>query len=376
MTVSLCIVAYNEEKTLEGLLGQVKAQSYPSEKTELVFVDSDSEDSTKNILLDFAVRNKDEYIDIQVLDNPKRSQASGWNTAISNAVGEIIIRLDAHAEIPENFIEENVKLIKSGEYVCGGARPNKVVDPTPVKEMLFLAESSMFGSSIAGYRRKSEEKKYVSSVFHGAYRREVFEKVGGFNEDLGRTEDNELHYRIREAGYKICQGSRIVSYQHIRATLSSMLAQKYGNGKWIGLTLGVCPECISLFHLVPFYFVLVFMCTLVMFVSSFINGRLWLMQPFLWLMGVYLFAAVMMSIASVISSPKKHPLQLLLPCVFFLLHFAYGWGTISGLVQMPFWLSGLKKTEAETGRSAQTEIDYVRECVINNTVSKTTEVEE
>ena len=376
MTVSLCIVAYNEEKSLGSLLGQVRAQSYPAEKTELVLVDSVSKDSTKNILLDFAVRNKDEYIDIQVLDNPRRNQAAGWNTAISNAVGEIIIRLDAHAEIPENFIEENVKLIMSGEYVCGGARPSKVDDPTPMKDMLFLAESSMFGSSIAGYRRKSGEKKYVSSVFHGAYRREVFEKVGGFNENLGRTEDNELHYRIRKAGYKICQGSKIVSYQHIRATLGAMLAQKYGNGKWIGLTLGVCPECISLFHLVPFYFALFFLCTMAMFVNALVTGRSWLMQPFLWMMAVYLFAAVMMSVLAVFSSPKKYPLQLLLPCVFFLLHFTYGWGTISGLVQMPFWLSRLKSREAKTGRSAQKEIDYVRECVINNTVSKTTEVEE
>ena len=207
MTVSLCIIAYNEENVLESLLSQVKAQTFPHDMTELVLVDSGSDDDTKKIFLDFSEKNKKEYMDIKVLDNPKRSQAAGWNTAIRSALGDVIIRLDAHAEIPADFIEKNMELIGTGEDVCGGSRPNRIDRPTPVKEMLFLAESSMFGSSIAGYRRRTEEKKkYVSSLFHGAYRREVFAKVGGFNEDLGRTEDNELHYRIRQAGYLQCSG--------------------------------------------------------------------------------------------------------------------------------------------------------------------------
>lgn len=369
MTVSLCIIAYNEERSLPRLLEQVTAQSFPHEQTELVFVDSCSEDGTKQLFESFADEHKDEYIAVQVLDNPKKNQAAGWNTAIKAAVGDVIIRVDAHAEIPDDFIESNMKLIESGEDVCGGARPSIVDDPTPVREMLFLAESSMFGSSAAGYRRKSGEKKYVNSVFHGAYRREVFEKVGGFNEDLGRTEDNELHYRIRQAGYKICQGSDIVSYQHIRASLSSMLSQKYANGKWIGLTLGVCYQCLSSFHLVPFYFVFMLICFLMLFVSGFITGHFWMLIPFLILMGAYIFAALVMTAAAIIKAEKKHPLQLLLPAVFFLLHISYGWGTIVGIVKMPFWKSKL-------GSSAKEEIENVRECVRNNTINRSSEVVE
>lgn len=69
------------------------------------------------------------------------------------------------------------------------------------------------------------------------------EKAGLFNENLGRTEDNEMHYRIRKAGYKICFNPDIISYQNIRNSWCGMLKQKYGNGHWIGLTLGVCPGC-------------------------------------------------------------------------------------------------------------------------------------
>ncbi len=369
MTVSLCIIAYNEESSLDALLKQVKAQTYPCDKLELVFVDSCSEDNTKQIFTDFRDNNKDNYIDIKVLDNPKKSQAAGWNTAIKSAMGDVIIRLDAHAEIPENFVENNVKLIQSGEDVCGGARPNKIDSPTPVKEMLFLAESSMFGSSVAGYRRKNSEKKYVDSVFHGAYKREVFEKTGGFNENLGRTEDNELHYRIRKAGYKICQGSNIISYQHIRGDMSSMLKQKYGNGKWIGLTLGVCYECLSAFHFVPFFFVLILICSLLLFVSGFITGNLWMITPFLMLMSVYLAADIIMTLAAIIGSEKKHMVQFLLPFVFFLLHLSYGWGTIVGIVKMPFW-------KRKLGSDAEEEIENVRNCVIRNSKERSAEVDE
>ena len=181
--------------------------------------------------------------------------AGGWNVILKNYHGDAVVRIDAHAEIPEDFVEKNVKVLESGEYVSGGLRPNIIDESTPWKETLLLAEQSMFGSSIAPYRR-SEKKTYVKSVFHGAYKREVFDKVGFFNEQLGRTEDNEINYRIREAGYKICYSPDIVSYQHTRNSLKAMLKKKYGNGYWVALTLKACPKCLSVYHFVPLCFVL------------------------------------------------------------------------------------------------------------------------
>ena len=80
------------------------------------------------------------------------------------------------------------------------------------------------------------------------YKREVLEKVGFFNEKLLRTEDNEFHYRIRKAGYKLCYDDNIVSYQHTRNSLLKMIKQKKANGMWIGLTTAICPECLNLYH--------------------------------------------------------------------------------------------------------------------------------
>lgn len=98
---------------------------------------------------------------------------------LDNYTGEAVIRVDAHAHIPVDFVSKNVKVLEEGEMVVGGVRPNIVDEETPWKDTLLLAESSMFGSSIAPYRNGgngTEEKIYMKSLFHAAYRREVLKK--------------------------------------------------------------------------------------------------------------------------------------------------------------------------------------------------------
>ena len=327
MIVSVCVVAYNEEKALPSLLKCIQQQDYPHEKLEIVLIDSMSRDSTKKLMKDFQETHKD-FWGVQVLDNIGGKQAAGWNVAIHNYSGDVIIRVDAHATIPCDFVSENVKVLNEGEYVSGGIRPNMVQDSTPWKETLLLAEQSMFGSSVASYRR-SKKKSYVKSLFHGAYKREVFEKVGGFNEQLGRTEDNEIHYRIREAGYKICYSPDIVSYQHIRSSLKAMLKQKYGNGYWVALTLKVCPKCLSIYHFVPFCFVLGIIFTSALAILGFP-----LFAEIMW--GLYWCVSILMACLSV-RGQKKIIYQLALPVLFFLLHISYGIGSFVGFLKLPFW---------------------------------------
>ncbi len=358
MTVSLCMIAYNEEEVLPGLLEEVYAQTFDKKKTELVFVDSASTDKTRAIFNQFKEKHIDEYMNIVIADNPRKIQSAGWNTAIKTAMGDIIIRLDAHASIPKNFIEKNEELIADGEYVCGGARPNNIDKPTAYREMLLAAESSMFGSSFAGYRRQAKGKKYVSSLFHGAYRREVFARVGGFNVSLGRTEDNELHYRIRQNGYKICQSDEIISYQNIRPTLRGMLAQKFGNGKWIGLTVGVCPECLSIFHFAPFCLVAVIILFLILMICGMISGQTLLLLPMILLAAAYCLGDLLITTAAIITAEHKSLYMLLLPVIFPMLHIVYGIGTLTGFIMLPFWKSSLDG-------SAEKEIEEVRESVKN-----------
>lgn len=327
MIISVCVVAYNEEKVLNSLLDDIKAQDYPHDKMEIILIDSMSKDNTKNIMLEFKNSEKD-FHNIQVLDNPGKKLAPGWNVALKHYHGDAIVRIDAHASVPKDFVRKNVELLESGEAVCGGPRPNIIDESTPWKETLLLAEQSMFGSSVASYRH-SQKNMYVKSIFHGAYKREVFEKVGKFNEQLGRTEDNEMNYRIREAGYKICYSTEISSYQHTRSTFKGMLKQKYGNGYWVALTLKACPKCLSIYHFVPFAFVLAIIVTTIMAAMGmpFLANLMWTM---------YWIVAIIMSFLSV-KGQKKNVLQFTLPVLFFLLHISYGIGSLVGIIKMPFW---------------------------------------
>lgn len=331
--VSFCVIAYNEEKNLESLFSDIRNQDYPHEKMEIIFVNAMSTDRTRELMENFAKENNG-FSRVKILDNPKKIQAAGWNLAIQEARGDIILRVDAHTMIPPQFVTNSVKSIESGEWVTGGPRPNIVEGNTPWKHTLLLAEKSLFGSSIAPYRQ-SHQKSYVKSVFHGAYRKEVFDKAGLFNEDLGRTEDNEMHYRIRKAGYKICYDPQIISYQHSRGTWYEMIRQKYGNGYWIGLTLGICPRCFSVYHFVPLLFVLAIL------ISS-VSAICGVTEPLKLLLILYVVVNLLMSFLAV-SGEKKYGYYVLIPVIFLSLHLAYGIGTLVGIINMPVWKRRHKK---------------------------------
>lgn len=350
MLVSLCVIAYNEEKVLNGLFRNIADQSYPHEYIEVILVDSNSTDGTRAMMEDFKATGYS-FQSIKIVENAKRNQASAWNCALCVAKGDVIIRIDAHAQIPRNFIKRSVENLEEGEDIVGGGRPNIVDNETSWKLTLLAAEESLFGSSIAEYRRPTEKKEYHDSLFHAAYRREVFEKVGGFNESLGRTEDNELHYRIREAGYKMCSCPDIISFQHTRNSLRHMIKQKFGNGLWIGLTFGVCRGCLSYFHFVPFAFLI----TLITFIVLACFGYVY---PLMFLGLAYIMFDFVNTVGC-FATKKVQPQFIILPFLFPFLHIAYGVGTLVGLIKMPFW-------KMKLGSTPYDRIEEVRQAMIKN----------
>lgn len=324
MTVSLCVVAYNEENYLPNLLKDIENQTYPHNLTEILLIDSGSIDRTKQLMRDFAEK-RNSYINVKVLDNPKKILAAGWNIAISNSTGDVIIRIDAHAHIPADFTAKNMDLQEKGEYITGGMRPCLIENPTPWKETLLAVENSIFGSSISK-ERKSTSACYVKSMFHAAYRRKVFEEVGNYNESLLRTEDNEMHYRMRKAGFNLYYDPSIVSYQYARNSLQKMVKQKNANGYWIGLTLGVSPKCFSVFHFIPFVFVLgIAITTLLAFLSF------WQFAVFMWF-AYFLFA--LFAMVNIILKNMANRWTILMPILFLIIHISYGLGTLSGIICM------------------------------------------
>ena len=328
MKVSFIVVAYNAGSKLENLLEDLKKQDYNHNDIEIILVDSNSSDNTKDIMMKFKEINKT-FSKVLVLDNPKKILPCGRNIALEASTGDLILRVDAHSSLPNDFISKNVNRIDMGEKIVGGHRISIIDENNAWQKTLLIAEKSIFGSGIATYRRK-EREEYVSTLAHAAYSREVFKKVGGYDERLARTEDNEIHYRMKKAGYKFLLDPTIKSYHHARNSLSKMMKQKYLNGYWIGLTMGISPKCFSIYHFVPLVFVLALIFSIIFaFVFSGI--------PLILLLGAYFTFNILNTIFSIISE-KKHLDYLLLPFIFFLLHLSYGWGTLYGLIKLPFWI--------------------------------------
>ena len=326
MLVSVVIGLLNEEKFLPRLIEDFKNQTYNHSKIELIFIDGMSKDKSWEILEDFKASNHDFY-DVVLLKNPKVILSAGMNVGIKAARGECILKVDCHSHITENFIENNVKVIESGEDVCGGPRPNIIENEDGLSKTLLLVEENMFGSGIANYRKQTS-KQYVSSVFQGMYKKEIFDKIGLLDEKVGRVEDNELHYRIRKNGYKIRYSNDILSYQYTRPTVNRMLKQKYSNGYWIGKVSHVYPKAFSIFHFVPFVFVLGIIFSLLM---------LPLTKLFAVLLAVaYGLFTILVTLMTIINN-KFNATMLLIPILLFLVHFSYGLGTLVGLVKGFSW---------------------------------------
>lgn len=339
MVVSFVIVAYNAEKTLPVLLKDLCKQDYPHEKIEVILVDSASTDGTKALMQKFA-ENDCGFKNISVLDNPKKTLPCGFNVALKHYTGDAIVRLDAHTSISTDFISKNVELLNKGEDVVGGQVESVLVNDTPLQRTFLLAENSAFCGGAASFRRL-QECAYVSTMAFALYRREVYEKAGLYNENLARTEDNDMSYRVHQAGYKMYFDPSIKTLRFTRSTFKALMRQKYLNGYWIGKTMGVQPKCFSLFHFVPLCFVLGIILTTVLGLVGF---------PYLaYLMwAMYALAAVGATVLDIRRAGFKLT-HLLLPFVFLTLHVAYGVGTVIGLVEMPFFVKKIKGRENKNG---------------------------
>ncbi|MCL1880339.1 MAG: glycosyltransferase [Actinomycetia bacterium] len=322
--VSLVVVAYNEQDCLPDLLADIATQDFPHNMIELLLVNSASSDCTQQLMQGFAAGQHD-FQRVLLLQNPAGFLPHGCNVALAAYAGDVFLRIDAHARIPADFVRRNVQVLQAGHWACGGLRPVALRKPNPWGEVLLAAESSAFGSSPAAYRRNPQTAGVdVKSVFHGAYRRQVLEAVGRYDERLLRTEDNDMSLRIRQAGYRIHMDPGIRSQQYLRSSLLALLSQKAANGFWIGRTLLVQPKAVSLAHLVPAAFSVCLLATILL--GIFLS---WL--PLIALAACYLACAIAISVKAAADSPQRNARFAALPLVVLAMHICYGAGTLAGL---------------------------------------------
>ena len=320
LTISFIVVAYNAEGCLGDLLGDLLRQTRPPDRIAALLVDSASSDGTAALMRDFAARAP---FDVKVLSNPKRWLASGINVALAAATGEAIVRLDAHARIPEDFLARSVQALERGENIVGG-RVEGAQPLTPWEAVMRALDTSRFCGGAAPFRNAGQAR-YVDTLAYALYRREVYDRVGLYDERLRRTEDNDMHYRMRRAGYRFYYSPDIVSTHAARATLRGQLRQKWGNGYWIGRTMRIQPRCFAPRHLVPALFVLALAaCLLLLPVTG---------APLLLLLLAYALCDILFAAQGALRERLGRGLCLIaLPFLFPVVHLVYGAGTIVGLL--------------------------------------------
>lgn len=318
--VSVVMPVYNEEKYLEKCIRSLLAQDYPKENMEWIFVDGGSKDKTLEILDGFL--NKYPNL-IKVLYNEKRIVPCAMNIGIFASRGQYIVRLDAHADYATDYISKCVYHLQTSDADnVGGVvetKANGFVGGAIAKML-----SSKFGVGNSQFRTNGESG-CVDTVPFGAFRREVFEKYGGFDERLARNEDNEINYRIRENGGKVYLSNDIHSSYYCRDSIKGIAKMARQNGMWNIIAMKLCPGSMGLRHFIPFLFVL----------SVLGLGALgFVFAPFWALLGVELALYLSLDLLFSIKQACSVKETLLLMILFPIFHIAYGFGSVFGLIKL------------------------------------------
>lgn len=327
--VSVIIPTRNEEKFIAQCLQSVVDQDYPQDRMEVLVVDGESEDRSREIVSEFSSR----YPTIKLLNNPKLNAPAGLNLGIREARGDIIVRVDGHCLLEPDYISQCVRCLReTGADNVGGLM--KAVGQDYVSQVIAQAISSFFGSGGSKFHYASREQ-YVDTVYLGAFRRSVFDKVGFFNEKLVRNQDYELNYRIRAAGGKIFLSPAIKSYYYGRATLRDLWHQYFQYGFWKLEMVQMHPRSVQPRHLVaPLFVFSLFVTGLLSFTH---NGFL---NLFLLLISSYLLVSLLSSL--LIARRKGWRYFPPLPVAFVAMHFGWGLGFLWRLVRIV--ISALRPT--------------------------------
>ena len=338
-SISIIIPCLNEEKFIAKCLDSVIANDYPKERLEVLVVDGISEDGTRDII----ERYTKQYPFIRLLNNDKKITPVALNIGIKHAKGKIIMRMDAHATYEKDYISKCVKYLDEyGADNVGGIWKIIPRSDAFIGKAIVLALSHPFGIGNAHYRFATKEPRWVDTVPFFCYKKEIFDKVGFFNEDLARGQDMEFNLRLKEMGYKTLLVPEIISYYYARSDFKSFCKHNFRNGVWaIYPTKFVGRIAVSLRHLVPLAFVssLIGSAALSVFFLIF----LWLS---LFIFGSYALTNVYFSI-KIAMKEKDFRYLFVMPLIFASLHIGYGLGSLYGLLKVimskRFWRNLCKK---------------------------------
>lgn len=315
--VSVVLPVRNEAPYIRRCLKAVLRQDYPADRFEVIVADGMSTDGTASTLQAMARRHNR----LRVLANPGQIVPTALNLAIRESRGDVIVRVDGHCEVAPDYLRRCVEHLRDGVDAVGG--PLQTIGQTPMASTIALAMSSTFGVGNAAFRTVSDRTLMVDTVAFPAYTRRVLERLGPFDEELVRNQDDEYNYRLRSNGGVIRLASDVRSRYYSRGSLRSLWRQYFQYGYWKVRVLQKHPRQMYLRQFVPPAFV----ATLALL--ALLAGWPMARSALLFVIALYAAAALLQACRLAWRTPSR---LVRLPLVFATVHVAYGLGFLVGLI--------------------------------------------
>ncbi len=332
--VSVILPIRNEAAHIERCLESVCAQDYPADRMEILVTDGMSGDGTRAIVAREAAHDER----LRLIDNPQRIVPTGLNRAIRQARGQVILRVDGHTVLARDYVRLCVQaLSETGADNVGGRMHAE--GEGPIARAIVLATSSPFGVGGARFHY-ANSSGWVDTVYLGAYRREVFDRIGLFDEELVRNQDDEFNFRLVRAGGKIWLDTSIHSTYFSRSTLRGFWKQYLEYGFWKVRVIQKHQRPASWRHLVPGLFVLAL-------IGSLIYGAM-AGTPLAFLLVVLPYSLASLSTSLWTAARRGWQFAPILPLAYATMHVAYGVGFWAGIIRFGlFRRSGLAPLSGE-----------------------------
>jgi glycosyltransferase involved in cell wall biosynthesis len=321
--VSIIIPARNEEAFIINTLDSIMSQDYPNSSVEVIIADGNSDDNTRSLIQEY-IKN---HANVYLIDNPEGVVPYALNYAIKKATGEVIVRLDAHSKYPNNYVSGLVfELDRLKADNVGGVWITTPANEGLVATAIALATSHPLGIGDASYRLENPQIKEVDTVPFGCFPKDVFDRIGLFDTDLIRNQDDEFNGRIIKNGGKIFLVPDVEIEYYARASIRTMMKMFYQYGLFKPLVNVKLGSAASIRQFVPPAFVLFLVAGLFTPILPQFIGWMWCAAL------MFYFLITLIVGFKIAISNKRLGLIFVLPLIFPLIHLSYGWGYIKGFM--------------------------------------------
>jgi glycosyltransferase involved in cell wall biosynthesis len=326
-TVSILVPCLQELNFIRPCLKSVLDFDIPegSRLSEILVIDGGSTDGTRDIVS----RMAQEDARIRMIDNPRRIQSTGLNIALQSATGDYIVRLDAHSSYPKDYLSLLLETsLRTGCDNVGGLFVTQRRGVGYQAAVVQALTTHRFGVGDAGYRTGASEGR-ADTVPYGCFRRELFARIGPFDERLVRAQDYEMNRRIIESGGCVWRNPAIhVAYYpqpNLRLFIRKqvVLEAPYNAYLWY-----LAPYAFALRHAITGFFAFGVLCGLAL--SPFFRP---IRLAFIVVMAVYFAIALLSAVQQAIRYREPRHI-VMLPFGFFFYHFLHGMGLLVGVARL------------------------------------------